>query len=378
MKIAYVCNEYPPCLHGGIGTFVHAIVHGLVAAGHEATVVGWGPEPGERDDGGVRVVTLPECRTRRLAGLQNRLRLRRWLSAEARAGRIEFVEVPDFQGLLPFSFPDCPVAVRLHLTTTAHNRDEGKGTPRLVTFCERRTLQIHDAWIPVSDYALELTVETFGLEPRIAERVYCPVASPDGSAPSMPVLPDTFVLYAGTVRRRKGVYVLAEAARQFLPRHPDVHLVYAGRAAEEDGLSAEDRIRDILGPELSGRTHLLGRVERDVVLACMAKARVFAFPSTLETFGLVTAEAMLQGCPVVVCDTGPVPEFVENERTGLLVPPDDASAVAAAVCRLLEDAALAERLGDAGRRHIAAHFTVEKCVAQSLEFYAKCIAARET
>ena len=105
----------------------------------------------------------------------------------------------------------------------------------------------------------------------------------------------------------------------------------------------------------------------------MRRARAFAFPSSLETFGLVIAEAMLAGCPVVVCDAGPIPEFVEHLRTGLLVPTNDPRALAASVNRLLSDPALAATLAQAGRESIQARFSLEAAVRQNLEFYRSCL-----
>ena len=109
MKIVFLCNEYPPHQNlGGIGVFTHTVAHGLVDAGHEVTVLGFGENHGERDDQGVRVVVLPETTVRGIAGYMNRRRLFSWLKREARNGRIDVVETPEYQGMLPFYFPGVP------------------------------------------------------------------------------------------------------------------------------------------------------------------------------------------------------------------------------------------------------------------------------
>lgn len=378
MKIAYVCNEYPPAPGGGIGTFVHTIAHGMRDAGHQVSVVGWGDNAGERDDNGIRVVTLPESKTRGIAWWVNRRRIWRWLKREATAGNIDIVETPEFQGPLISKIGDTPVVVRLHLSAAAIAKHAGKEMRGLTRFCEKRTLSLFHSWIAVSDYALELTKETFVLEPRKTVTIYYPVSQPRETDTELPLLPSRFVLYAGgTVSRRKGAYLLAEAARDFLASHPDLHLVYIGPLESEEGTPADQRIRAVVGAELQSRVHFLGRMSRDAVLACMKSAAGFAYPSTLETFGLVTAEAMLQGCPVVVCDTGPCPEFVEHEKTGLLVPPNDAKAFSAAVNRLLDNRALADRLSDAGKELTSNRFTLSRCVTDTLSFYEKIIKGEE-
>ena len=143
--------------------------------------------------------------------------------------------------------------------------------------------------------------------------------------------------------------------------------------ASERGVPADAKIRSVLGDTLFARVQFLGRVERRQVLSCMRRARAFAFPSSLETFGLVIAEAMFAGCPVVVCDAGPIPEFVEHLRTGLLVPSNDPAELAASVNRLLSDRALANALAKAGRESIQERFSIESAVRQNLDFYRSCL-----
>src|SRR5262249_33193253 len=68
-----------------------------------------------------------------------------------------------------------------------------------------------------------------------------------------------------------------------------------------------------------------------------------------EPMGLVAVEAMLLGCPVIASDVGGLSDVVDHERTGLLIPPGDPGMLAATLDRLLDEPALRQRLGDAGR-----------------------------
>lgn len=88
--------------------------------------------------------------------------------------------------------------------------------------------------------------------------------------------------------------------------------------------------------------------------------RVLTVPSSKESFGIVALEAMTDGLPVVATRVGGLPEVVEDGVTGLLVPPDDAAAMAEALLKLLRDPALAARLGEAGRARAARLFGEEK------------------
>jgi len=372
MNIGYLCNEYPPAPHGGIGTFVQTMARAMQQAGHRVSVVGLGAAAQSWNDQGVRVLTLSRTNIPGAGGALDRFRLYRSLQAEARAGRVELIEIPEYEGLLPFPFVDCPVAVRLHLSATAISLAQGNRPSRLRRRWELETLKHHPNWIAVSAYALELTRGAFGIAPRQSSVIHCPVTNPLPS--ESPDLPFDFVLYAGKVSARKGAYVLAQAATLFLRAHPELQVVYVGPAAEEDGRRADSRIRDIVGPELARRVHFLGRLDRPAVVRCMTRALMLAFPSTLETFGLVIAETMLAGTPVIIADTGPARELVSHEETGILVPPDDPVALAQAVGRLAREPHLRSSLGAAGERCVKARFQVGACVSATLEFYRRVIA----
>jgi glycosyltransferase involved in cell wall biosynthesis len=362
-----VCNEYPPRPHGGIGSFVRTLAEGLVGAGHEATVVGWGRDAGQREERGVRVVTLPESRLRGVAWLLNRVRLHRWLEAEARAGRIDLVEVPEFQGLLPFRFSACPVVVRLHLAALAIDQQAGKRTPVLVRWCERRTLASHGNWIAVSRYVLDLTRKTFGLEPVRGEVVYNAVSVPPGE-PSEASCPP-YLLYAGAISERKGALVLAEACREILVEHPDLELVYAGGISEDGPVRLDSRISALLGRPLSSRVRFLGRLPHGRVLALMRGARICVFPSRLEAFSLVPLEAMACGSPVVYTTACSGPEAIDHDETGLLADPTSASDVARQIRRLLGDPGLRARLAERARQVVSERFSLERCLVRTLECY---------
>jgi glycosyltransferase involved in cell wall biosynthesis len=293
------------------------------------------------------------------------------LRREALAGRLDVIEVPDYEGLLPFAFPWCPVVVRLHLARTTIARHAGSEAGITSRWCERRTLALHRSWIAATRHALALTRETFGVAPlrqAISNLPVVPV-DPRSTVADVPVPAGPFVLYAGTVSERKGALALAEAARVFLARNPALELVYAGPLTEHAGRQIGESIRAVVGLELSARVHLLGRLERGSVQALMARARVFAFPSGLETFGLVVAEAMLAGRPVVVTRVPPFDEFVEHGQTGLLVEPGRPEELAEAVLRLVGDQADADRLGANGRAFAQEAFSLGRSLTGSLAVY---------
>ncbi|MGQ0572516.1 MAG: glycosyltransferase, partial [Armatimonadota bacterium] len=97
-------------------------------------------------------------------------------------------------------------------------------------------------------------------------------------------------------------------------------------------------------------------------------ATVCVVPSHWETFGNVCLEAMACGRPVIASRVGGLPEAVEDGRTGVLVPPGDADALAAQILRLLRDRHTREALGSAARRAAESQFRPDVIAGQMAAF----------
>jgi glycosyltransferase involved in cell wall biosynthesis len=371
LRVVLVCDEYPPRPHGGIGTFVHCLAHGLANDGHEITVVGFGKVAECVNDGNVRVVTLAANRFRYVGNLISRLRLRKWLSARAKAGQVDLIEVPDYKGLLPFGVRNCPVVVRLHLAETPIQLAASKSPNSGVKFYERRTLIANRNWIAVSNYILGLTQATFGVAPERCKRIYNPVSQPGFDSPIPKGAPGRYILYASAISQRKGALVLAEAVRGILEQDRDLHLVYVGgMPSGENGISS--LILAKLGSDLASRVHFVGYVTRQEVLAWMKGAAVFAFPSNLESFGLVVLEAMQMGVPVVCTSLASGPEIVKDGWNGLLADPAVPSDWARKIKMVLDNPTLANQLRKNGCQTVR-NFSLEGCLRATVAFYRECL-----
>jgi glycosyltransferase involved in cell wall biosynthesis len=183
--------------------------------------------------------------------------------------------------------------------------------------------------------------------------------------PGRPVVLSVANLYAS-----KGHATVLDALARLAPTHRDILYAVVGDGPQRRHLEA--RAREL---GLSARVRFLGWIAHDEVLALMARADAFVLPSAPEGFGLVYAEAMAQGTPVVACRGEGPDDFVEDGESGLLVAPRDAAAVAAAIALLLDDPATAARLAAAGRAAVA-DLTWQRNAEHQLAVYEQVLAAR--
>ncbi|MFI5394437.1 MAG: glycosyltransferase [Candidatus Binatia bacterium] len=182
-----------------------------------------------------------------------------------------------------------------------------------------------------------------------------------GLAASTPLL-----VFVGKITPRKGVDVLVRALAQ-LPAA--VHLVVGGNFM----MPAQPihRLAATLG--LSDRIHFTGLLGEQDKLAAYVDADVVAYPSADEIFGLVPAEALMCGAPVVVCDDCGCGEFVRAAGGGLLVPYGDPAALAGALRLLLEDPARRAACATDGRRWVEEHLGWDRIAAQTRTLYESVI-----
>ena len=181
-----------------------------------------------------------------------------------------------------------------------------------------------------------------------------------------PAAGDAMVLYVGRLVERKGVAYLIDAAATV----PNVRIVIIGDGPERAALEQRAAERGVME-----RVEFRGWVTPQDLDRAYASATAFALPAVVdkrgdtEGLGMVLLEAMSYYVPVVTTALGGITDIVENEKTGLLVPPNDANALAAALQRLIEDRTLAARLGEAGERVIEDRFSWPHIIDQFAGVY---------
>jgi glycosyltransferase involved in cell wall biosynthesis len=170
------------------------------------------------------------------------------------------------------------------------------------------------------------------------------------------------ILLLGRISKEKGHAVLLEALRILRARRLYPIAIFAGDGPLEGELKATC---DATG--LSAQVRFLGY--RTDVPTLFAAANLVVLPSFSEGLPLVAIEALAAARALVATNVDGIPEIVRDNETGLLVPPNDPAALAEAIARVLQDAALANRLGTRGRVFAEANFDVRVQIERTMEQY---------
>lgn len=171
---------------------------------------------------------------------------------------------------------------------------------------------------------------------------------------------DRPVLLPGVMRPGKGHDELLDALPALLERVPETRVLFAGCGCEEERL----RLR---AAAFGDRVLFLGH--RNDMPRLMAASDVIVLPSRAEALPTVLMEAAAAGRPVVASAVGGVPEVVEADGSGILVPPGEPAALAAAVAGILADATHARSLGRRAQELARQRFTVARQLGGTLDVW---------
>ncbi|MBV9357803.1 MAG: glycosyltransferase family 4 protein, partial [Chloroflexi bacterium] len=316
-------------------------------------------------------------------GVASLVRLARW----CRAQRVDIVHVTErprqsLFGLLLARMAGCACLIHAHTAFYPHD------ATRLATLRLRQA----DALVGVSAFAADSyrrlvglpsgrvftvhnAVDTDVFAPNLAARGRQAMRERIGIANGAPLIG-----YVARLMRWKRQDALLEAFAEVRRTVPDAQLVLAGASAD----SAPDGVGDYrayllrrtaaLG--LEGTVHLPGFLSANEMPALFGALDLVAHPSTEEPFGLAIVEAMACAKPVVAIDGGGVPEIIQANRNGVLVPAEQPTAMAGAIVSLLRDPDTAHRLAEQGRARVLDQFTPSRQAAAMLDVYRRVVAVR--
>ena len=373
LRVAMLTREYPPEVYGGAGVHVEYLARSLAGLVDLAV----------HCQGADRPDAIAHRPWDQLSAANSALQvISTDLSMTEAAGGADLVHshtwYANLAGHLSSLLYGIPHVMTAHSLEPLRpwKAEQLGGGYALSSWCERTAIESAAAVIAVSN---GMAADIRASYPHIpAERVHVIYNGIDASQyrpdPGREVL-DRFgvdpgqpsVVFVGRITRQKGLPVLLRAAEWI---DPAAQLVLCAGQADTAELQAEvTGLVEHLRATRSGVIWLPGMLAKSEVIQILSHATVFACPSEYEPLGIVNLEAMACGSAVVASAVGGIPEVVADGETGLLVPPGEEHALAAAINAVVGDPALAAEFGRRGRDRAVAEFSWDKIAAQTAGLY---------
>ena len=367
VRVLHVYKDFFPPVFGGIERHIHDLTTGLQKAGVETEVLVCSRKAStdRYEVEGVRIVRVAQWGRVLSAPVSPGFPL--WLRRLARDKHVLHFHCPNPTGeiALLLSGLQVPVVASYHSDIVRQKISGLLYRPLLRRFLWRAArilvaTPIHIGMSPhLRAFREKCTVVPFGIG---LERFALTPERASRSAEIRAACGTPLVLFVGKFRYYKGLPILLHAMVDV----PAKLLLVGGGPAEPELC----RLVRKLG--LQDRVFFEGNVPDSELPSYYHACEVLVLPSThrSEAFGIVLLEAMACRKPVVTTELGTGTSYVnQNELTGLVVPPGDAAALAAALRRLLADAALRERFGSAGCERVQREYTREQMIRRVLSVY---------
>jgi phosphatidylinositol alpha-mannosyltransferase len=344
-----IVTPYDLAAPGGVNAYAFTTAAWLRRQGHDVDVIGPASRAGSGPTGSV---TIGRARRIRIGGTVAPIAIGPSVGGAMRAHlrHANYDVLHVHEPFMPLASLQAVRQADAPIVATFHGAERvGRWVYRTLRPMLGRWAARLDARTAVSDAAVA-TARPFADD---AEIVPCPIDVNHFASPGKP--PAEFnaaartILFVGRAEPRKGLRTLLEAYGELRAAHPVIELVVVGprdRAMRGLERSIEQRGWDDV--------HFLGARPHDALPAYYQAADVFCSPATGgEAFGIVLAEAMAAGAPIVAGDNAGYRNLVRSSDEGILVPPNDATALASALDQVLRDRDLARTLRANGRDRVA-------------------------
>lgn len=347
----------------GVGTYSNSLVNQLVQGGHQVTVIG--PED-ERPEGSLafRFVGVP--------GHWMRSSQARWIPLSIFFARaINRLEKEFHFDLIHFTdareaFFTKTRAYRIGTVNDTYSAKMDRLSQyrmdysdwwlrwsyyRLVHTMEAACLPHLDAIIANSDNTARVIAEQYHIHPNKVHRCYL-CAQIEEFQPAVTLRHDYSshpprIICVGGNLERKGIHAFLQAAKIVNLQLPETEYWIVGQDPNIPMLEKE-----CAGLGLTDRIHFLGLKSRAELIDLYAQANIFVMPSLIEAFGIVFLEAMAAGLPVIGTSVGGIPEIIQDQVNGRLVPPRNPTILAETILGLLRSSQLQEQFRQAGLERV--------------------------
>jgi alpha-maltose-1-phosphate synthase len=400
MKIALFTNEFPPYIYGGAGVHIDFLSQELAKLG-QIEVRCFGDQAQSTES--MNILGITSSLTKMVDDANPHIKMFHNLSKNVELSQATpeadvihcHTWYTHLAGIMSRELLQSPLILTTHsLETHRPWKVEQLGNGYFLSrWIENSAYNTADGIIAVSKQMKDDVVEAYGVNPDkvkvihngIDPEFYKPTFDKDlmlelGIQPDIP-----FVLFVGRITRQKGISQLISAA-QYFNKNCQIVLCAGAPDTKEIAEETENLIAE-LSSKREGVILISEMLPREKLKVLYSHARVFACPSLYEPFGIINLEAMACETPVVGSQVGGIPEIIVEGESGYLIPLESVSrtdfnpanpeafqkAFAAKVNLLLDNEALANQMGKAGRDRVLKIFSWESIAKTTYDYYQEII-----
>lgn len=378
MKILYICYEYPPYKHGGIGSYTKTIAEQMVALGHEVSVLGVYDIDKDANEiiNGVNVIRLKSkkrffLKRNKLLNSIFLIKERFWfgdiVNKYVNEHSIDIVESHDFIAPIFTKIRNAKLIVRLHGSNSVNRKYNDIKKSILMYNVEKRGLLKADVICSVSEHIYTITKKTFKNNFK-STTIYNGV--------DLNIFYDREIqrdhnkmILVGRMHPVKGFDLLFEALNIVFEKNEDLYLDIICSINED----FKNQLLDILNKKYHGRVHFIGRINNADLPTYLSSANFSILPSRAEAFPITPLESMACGTPVLMNDKFSAREIIEDGADGWLIDCYNKEAFAEKILSISNNQHLIDEMREKCIDKIKCNFDIEHIKEMNVRFYEKVI-----
>ena len=377
MKIGFLTPEFPSQKtgnSGGIGTSIRNLSAGLLALGHEVSILIYNQNSDEvYNENGLEIYRIKNIKIKGLSHVLTQYKITKFVNNLYQNKKLDILEIPDWTGFMAFFKPKCPMIVKLHGSDTYFCYLENRKVKPKNKWLEKQNLKNVDGVIAVSDFVAQISQKIFDYN-------FDYTVIPNGIAlPTQVQIQEPkakTILYFGTLIRKKGALEIPHIFNKVFANDSAVQLVLIGKDAPDittNSVSTWQLMQPLFSKKALQNVSYLGAISYSEIFTKINEATLCIFPSFAEAFPVSWLEAMALNKPIVASNIGWAKEMIEDGENGFLVNPISHSEFAQKIGVLLNDKDLGKRLGNNAKEKVLTHFSNEIIAKQNCNFYQKII-----
>lgn len=350
MKVLHITTEYGSIIRGGLGRFVTALIaeQSKKISTFVARIDGYVAELYELYND--EIVIVAKIESKRLQFLD-----------------YDIIHFHDWHGaaLLEFIDNEIPLVATIHLPASlgAYHMDN-----RIAVMAERALASSANKLVANSKFTERILRHRYGgVAPSICT-IYNGIELSKYQQPVPIQRSSSKIAFVGRLAEQKGVDIAISAMKHINQMGVSAPLLIAG-----DGPDLEKLQSQVVALNLENGVEFKGWLNELSVISLLETVTMLVVPSRFEPFGLIAAEAMALGCPVIASRTGGLQEIIENGHSGLLVPANDPKRLARAIFQLLSCDESRRLLSNRAQIEVRNNFGIEKCARQYNKLYSQLL-----